>query len=286
MQAKSFALLAGALVLVSSLVGCVVGLRNFQAEDARKPQRLAATAADAADRLDVDATVVGVDAQHGLVRLQLAVHPQGRLLRAGTRELATDLELLTNAAQGPRALLLQRGHVPHGVDIALDLTDGDIAWYPLDRYRAGLELEARHTGADAQPVPLRVNFLSRQHGMHVDAEVDPGSTSAELDIGLTLARPGVAHGFAWFMHGLMLAVGASAFIVAFHIAFRNKKPEGPLLVWMSALLFVLPAFRNMLPGNPPLGVLGDYLVFFWVEGVVALCLLVTVLTWSRRGTAG
>jgi hypothetical protein len=155
-NAKLFSGMVGALVLVSSLVGCVVG----------------------------------VDPQHGLVRLQLAWRPQGRLLRPGTRELADDIEIVTSAAQGPHAL--------------------------------------------------------------------------------TLA----------------LAVAAAAFIVAINVGYRNKKPEGSLLVWMSALLFVLPAFCGMLPGNPPLGVLSDYLVFFWVEGLVALCLLVAVLAWARRGTAG
>lgn len=284
MKPRLFAQLAAGLVLSSSLLGCMVGLRSFQAEDARTPQRLAVAAQDAADRLDVDATVVSVDAAHGVLRLQLAFHPRGSLLRTGGRELAEDLEVTTNAAQGPRTLKLPHGHVAHGAELTLDLTEGDIAWYPLDGYRAQLELEAR--GADDRPVPLRVDFLSRQHAMHVEAALDPASRADALELQLTLSRPGVSQGFAGFMHLLMLAVGVSAFIVAYGIGFRNKKPEGPLLVWMSALLFVLPAFRGMLPGNPPLGVLSDYLVFFWVEGLVASCLLVVVLAWSRRGTAG
>ena len=286
MSPKIFAALAATLVLVSSLVGCVVGLRNFGAEDARVPQRLSALAGDPSDRLDIDATVVGIDPQHAQVRVQLAFHPQGRYARSGTREMAEDIELDTNATQGAQLLALRKGQTAHGTEIVLDLTEGDIAWYPLDRYRAALELEARTTGASAAPVPLRVNFLSRQHMLHVEAGLEPDSTPGEADVSMWLTRPGVTLGFAWFMHALMLVVAASSFIVAYNIGFRNKKPEGTLLVWMSALLFVLPAFRNMLPGGPPLGVLSDYLVFFWVEGLVACCLLVVVLSWARRGTAG
>ena len=322
MNAKQFSGVVGALVLVSSLVGCVVGLRNFQSEDLRTPQRLSALPVDPPDRLEVDATVVNVDVHQGLVKLQLTWRPQGRLLaRPGSRELAEDIEIVTNAAQGAHAITLAKGHVPHGVEVALDLSDGDIGWYPIDRYRTRLEIDASTRGTassssgdgsgntngntggpvggtgstsstaataatSATPVPLRLNFVSRQHVMHVEASLEPTSSAGEVDAALTMQRPGVARGFAAFMHTLMLVVAAAAFIVAFNIGWRNKKPEGPLLVWMSALLFVLPAFRGMLPGNPPLGVLSDYLVFFWVEGLVALCLLISVLAWSRRGTAG
>lgn len=286
MRAKLFAAAVCGLVLLSFIAGGIVGLRSVQGEDERATDALSMPAADAADRLDVDATVVAVDPLHGTVRLQLQFHPRGRLAAGSGRELARDVEVLTNSTQGQPALVLHHHRVPHAVEVTLDLARGDLAWYPLDRYAAMLEIEAHGSGDDTGPVPLQVNFLSRQHTMHVEARLAPGSRPHDLDVALDLQRPAVARGFAWFMQALMLVVAASAFIVAFHVGYRQKKPEGPLLVWMSALLFVLPAFRGMLPGSPPLGVLTDYLVFFWVEGLVACCLLVMVLAWARRGTAG
>lgn len=275
------------LLVSCSLVGCMMGWRAFHREDLRPRERLAVLPASTADRLDVEATVVGVDPLHGTMKLALAFRARGQLLVPGTRELARDIELLTDSAQGQQSLLLHRHRVPHPVEITLDLDSGDVSLYPLDRYTARFEIEAHATGEDGEAgIPLQVDFLSRQHVLHVEARLDPGSAAHEVELRLQLERPAVARAFAWFMNGLMVVVAGSAVIVAFNVAFRNKKPEANLLVWMSALLFVLPAFRNMLPGSPPLGALSDYLVFFWVEGLVALCLLLMVLAWYRRGVAG
>ena len=56
------------------------------------------------------------------------------------------------------------------------------------------------------------------------------------------------------------------------------------MIWMGALLFVMPGIRNMMPGTPPMGSLTDFLVFFWVMALLALCLFIMVLTWSSRAT--
>jgi hypothetical protein len=49
-----------------------------------------------------------------------------------------------------------------------------------------------------------------------------------------------------------------------------------------ALLFGFVAFRNAMPGTPPIGTLGDFRSFFWAEGLVAACLFVLVVIYLRR----
>lgn len=287
MRSRLFAAAVAASILLCTVAGCVLGLRDFQREDARQREHWSARAAvQASRRLDVEATVAAVDPLQGTMKVALVFHPRGDLLVPGTRELARDIELLTASAQGQQTHALHAHRVPHAAEVTLDLVSGDIGLYPLDRYTAVLEIEAHAAGDDAFVVPVQIDFLSRQHAFHVEASLEPGSTVNEVELQLALQRPAVAKAFAWFMNALMVIVAVSAFIVAFNVGFRNKKPEANLLVWMSALLFVLPAFRNMLPGNPPLGALSDYLVFFWVEGLVACCLLLMVIAWYRRGVVG
>lgn len=275
------------LVLLSTLAGAVLGVRAFQREDSRDWEHWSARPAGLSSRLDVDATVVHVDPQQGTMKVELRFQPRQDLLKPGSHELAHDIEILTDTAQGPQALTLHRDRVPHASEVTLDFTRGDVLLYPLDRYTAVLDIEAHELldGA-AVPVPLQLNVLSRQHLLQVRGSLDPASTAHALTLHLELQRPAVTRVFAWFMNALMVIIAISAFIVAFNVCFRDKKPEANLLVWMSALLFVLPAFRNMLPGSPPLGALSDYLVFFWVEGLVACCLLMMVIAWYRRGVVG
>lgn len=55
----------------------------------------------------------------------------------------------------------------------------------------------------------------------------------------------------------------------------------PSLGWMAATLFALIGMRNAAPGAPPIGSLIDYVAFFWAEGIIAACLVVTVVSGSR-----
>jgi hypothetical protein len=55
--------------------------------------------------------------------------------------------------------------------------------------------------------------------------------------------------------------------------------------WMGALLFALVPLRNAMPAVPPVGVLSDIVSFFWAEIIVAVCLVVSVTTWIKRGSA-
>ncbi|GAA2824754.1 hypothetical protein GCM10010505_56750 [Kitasatospora aburaviensis] len=79
------------------------------------------------------------------------------------------------------------------------------------------------------------------------------------------------------MWALALAVMAGAEVL-------HRSRQGmvwPSLGWMAATLFALVGMRNAAPGSPPIGSLIDYVAFFWAEGIIAACLVVTVVSGSR-----
>lgn len=49
-----------------------------------------------------------------------------------------------------------------------------------------------------------------------------------------------------------------------------------------SLIFGLPALRNIQPGVPPVGTLGDYVSFTWADLIVAASAVITVWTWLAR----
>ena len=63
-----------------------------------------------------------------------------------------------------------------------------------------------------------------------------------------------------------------------------RKVEATLLGALGAMVFAVPALRNVLPGAPPLGVRADAFVFLWVQLAVILGLTLFVATWARRGS--
>jgi hypothetical protein len=78
-----------------------------------------------------------------------------------------------------------------------------------------------------------------------------------------------------------IGIGVFALIVLMFSGWYNVRM--PAL--FAALLFGLFSLRNSLPGTPPIGTYSDFLAFLWVQGIVALALLVAILaTLKNRPT--
>ena len=271
-----------ALVLLG-MGSCALGIRSFFQEDRIPSARLTALKTTPGTRLEIDATVISTDPARGQMKVELVFHPFGDILDMSRNVLAREIHLLTDAV-GKNEIVLKKGHRPQPLELTLSLLDGDIALSPIDSYKAKLEFDAyADRGADAEaPVPLVVNFVSHNHLLHAEVSMAPDSTESDLNVDVKLTRPITILAFAWFMVGVMVLIGISAALVTFNVAYRGKKLEAGLMIWIGALLFVLPGIRGMLPGVPPLGSFTDYLVFFWVEASTSVCLFIMVVTWYRR----
>ncbi|OYU46264.1 MAG: hypothetical protein CFE44_03025 [Burkholderiales bacterium PBB4] len=283
---KRFWLIVVIIVTLMGMGSCAVGVRSFFDEDRTPLKRVTAMKAEAPTRLEIDVSVVSTDPARGQMKVELIFHPKGDLLDSSRNVLAREVHLLTDAV-GKSEIILKKGHRAQPVELTLTLTDGDIALYPIDRYNALLELDAYadRGGEDELLLPLAVNFVSHNHLLHVESALGADSIDSILNVEMRLSRPLVIQAFAWFMNLVMVLIGVSAAMVTYNVAYKGKKLEAGLMIWMGALLFVLPGIRGILPGVPPLGALTDYLVFFWVEVTTSICLFIMVVTWYRRAPA-
>lgn len=277
------------VVLIITLVGmgsCAFGIRSFFQEDRVPVTRVTAMKSAAATRLEIDANVISTDPARGQMKVELVFHPMGDIVETGRNVMAREVHILTDAV-GKSEIVLKKGHRPQPVELTLSLLDGDIQLYPIDSYKALLEFDAYvDRGSEAEIlVPLAVNFVSHNHLLHAEAGLGADSVESVLNVDIHLVRPLTIQAFAWFMNGVMILIGISAAMVTYNTAYRGKKLEAGLMIWMGALLFVLPGIRGMLPGVPPMGSFTDYLVFFWVEVSTSICLFVMVVTWYRRAPA-
>nr|WP_295781220.1 DUF4436 family protein [Rhodoferax sp.] len=280
-EKKHWGLAIVAGILLVGMVGCVAGMKTFFGEDRNPVSRLSVVTDSPANRLEINASIVAADPIRGVIKVELGFLPFGDLIAGEKRKLTRDILLHTNGV-GKGDILLKKGHQVHPVEITLSLLDGDYGLYPIDKYTAILQIEAPAEPAGSAPLPLIINFESHNHQMHADAVLDPDSSINDVMLDLTLVRPITVIGFAWFMNAVILSMGLAAALVTYNVAYRGKKFESGLMIWMGALLFVMPGIRNMMPGTPPMGSFTDFLVFFWVEALLALCLCIMVLTWFSR----
>lgn len=66
------------------------------------------------------------------------------------------------------------------------------------------------------------------------------------------------------------------------IVSRGEKLDVLPLSLSIGLIFGLPALRNIQPGIPPVGILGDYFSFLWAEVFVAAAGIIMAWTWVIR----
>jgi Domain of unknown function (DUF4436) len=278
---RNFAISIGILLGVGV---CYAGLlMYYRAESEARFSEIQVGDASAPDRLDVSARLLSVDQQQDQAVVRLSFDPKGSVANADGG-LATPLTLYVNSANANQQRVFDERKVMSSTDVTLDLYDGSITDYPFDRFSTELHVAAT-TPASSGPevVPVTLYFAGALHGLRVDAsEQRSDETGGLVSVGLTISRSLTAIVVASFVMGLLLAMGLSVLMVTLAVLLWGRKLEPPIIALLGALLFGFVAFRNALPGTPPLGALSDYLSFFWAEGMVAACLFILVGVYLKR----
>jgi hypothetical protein len=172
------------------------------------------------------------------------------------------------------------------VDVTLDMYDGSITDYPFDRFTTELQVGASTSSpsaAETQTVPVVVDFVGSLHGLRVEeSALTSQESGGVIPVNVTISRSPTTIAIAVFIMALLLAMALSVLILTLSVSLWGQKLELPVVTLLGALLFGFVAFRNTLPGTPPVGALSDFLAFFWAEGIVAICLFVLVAVYLKR----
>lgn len=164
--------------------------------------------------------------------------------------------------------------------------------YPFDTHQARIRLfVTRQEGVSPEGSPLLVRqpFSFSSHVPTFEG-YDVGITPTEqnsptlLDLTIELRRTLPIRCYSVFIAVLMLLISISVFRMALKRMKSSGAPEMSEMAFCAALLFAFPAIRNAQPFAPPMGVLSDYLGFFWAESIVAITLLIKLNMWLCRKT--
>ena len=279
----------GIAILVVFAVLFVLLLSMFNQENQAYATEFMSEDASQSGYILVTAKSFSVDPIKGDVSTRLQFSPEGDLANEdGT--LAKSMTLYVNNSTGKSQIPFTKDEVMNPADVVIDIY-GNVGSYPFDSHDGVLfmSLIAEEKDADgvivsSESIPFVVDYTSSLAGYKVNPTIGEESTTGYAEIYLNITRAATALTFSIFIMVLEWLLALSA-VAATFVWIRGRKIEVGMFGWMGALLFALVPLRNAMPAVPPVGVFSDIISFFWAEIIVAVCLVISVGAWVKRGSA-
>ena len=240
--------------------------------------------------MDVIVKVVGVDLNRETLSLQLECIPQGDELFGLTQGKLQYPATLTLgiSPEGTTRKVVFRGEDTGGIQsVGLDF-DGNVNDYPWDRHTTALWLSATvDVNGKTVAVPVRLTVYGAWPGMDIKARARTAEYGAEIprELDFVVTRSSVTVWVVYFSIALTWALIFSVVGMVVSVMFSGRKPEIAMLAYFGTLLFAMTAFRNSLPGAPPMGTASDYVAFFWGYAVAIVAIGAVSIAWLRHQTA-
>ena len=155
--------------------------------------------------------------------------------------------------------------------------------WPFDRYAAELEFTVEQEDADGEFHPLAADLLvdGGVPGWDIgagDSETDrPGDEA--FDASVTIGRSFSTMAYAIVLNASLILMAVIALVVSISVLRRARQMELIFLGWIAGMLFAVPALRNFLPGQPPIGSWVDFLIVLWVVVSLIVSLAFLAFTW-------
>lgn len=260
-------------ILAIGIVGYVTLLMRFDVFERPSEQSLGAAAGEAGIALYVQP--ITIDPVNDSMQIRINV-----LSNEGTPD--RDLTLIVRHGSEAEKIPVTANQARPEATVAVDLNDGSIHNYPLDRYTSDIDLSCIDTGSNAA-VPIRITNWEGILGYTVRARLMAPPQGNDIRIRFSIHRTGAIKFFAVAAYGAMVVMAISALTVATLVFVGFRKIEVTLMGAVGAIVFALPALRNALPGAPPLGVSADITIFFWAEFSAVIALGLFVAAWARHG---
>lgn len=270
-------------VVVVALIGLLISsaYTAYENETNNRTSLASMEAPASGDFVTANARVLSVDPIKGEMAIRISFAPEGELADSG--ELKQDLSLYVNSATGGQNRAFQKGKDMSPVDVTIDM-DGVVTDYPFDKHEAFLELFLTQPVKDADPlsIPIVTNFVGSVPGLKIAAEVDKSSADNYNLININIERSQTILTLVIFAMALLWLITLTVVFVLLAVVLRGRKIEFAMFGFMAGFLFSFVAFRNAMPGVPPIGTLSDYLAFFWGYAIISLALIGLTVVWLVR----
>jgi uncharacterized membrane protein (DUF373 family) len=128
-------------------------------------------------------------------------------------------------------------------------------------------------GNETIEVPIAFEYATFLQGWDLNADILSPDLATYLEAETFFRRSRTTKFFSIFINILMWLLSLLLLAMVVGIWFRNRSVEPPTLAFNAALLFAVPAIRQVQPGIPTIGCIADAAGFFWCMAIVSFCLL-------------
>ena len=229
--------------------------------------------------LPIEVRIGAVDFQHDTASIVVLPDISSPLVAAKGR-LITDIAIEIDTGSAVLTHVFTAGSSPVPWTSSLPLEFGDTLDYPFDRHGGDFHISAKSAGGQGGVPDLEMEKIA--HGFTLNIKGEPTPDAAALNVQFQISRSGAAIFLTVMAMVSLFLVVCSAINVAWQVHVNGRKIEFSMMTWLAALLFVIPAVRNGLPGAPPPGALIDVGLFFWLHVLAVSALLSVVWNWSRK----
>ncbi|HRE40452.1 MAG TPA: DUF4436 family protein [Ignavibacteria bacterium] len=247
---------------------------------------------DTVNYIDIVIKVVAMDPLSGDMTTRVFISPKGDLTDK-YELLKRNIYFYTNSASGTQDFLFQKGMQVNPIEIEYNVY-GLLTKYPFDEYDSPIIMfsELRKTGdmidttligsEITDDIPISISFEGSLHGYNFHPVQDTTVSKIYSAINVNIHRSNSTLFFSVFIMIAMWLLSGIVILLVLSVVVRKRKAELGMMAFISAMIFALPALRNMQPLVPTIGTFSDYVSFFWAESFMAISLFVIVLTWLRR----
>lgn len=279
-------------------------------EEKRRSLTIVKSAAASEDYVTIDVRVMSVNTFQGLLYESVRLIPMGRFALDKATP-ATDLKLLVNSVSGKQVVIFPKGEriVPIEVTSALS---GNQNRYPFDHYSTDIDLlvttpvkkkvqplseQQLEKPADrlattlvvgtndlesSETVPIKENFTAIFSGIKFDGTVTEDDTYKLMHTTIAMRRANNVISLSLIVMTVMVVLAVSVMGMVLHMTASPGEVNLVPLSLCVALIFGLPALRNVQPNVPGMGVLSDYISFIWAELMVSISAIALAWIWIIR----
>ncbi|GFZ86540.1 hypothetical protein GCM10011408_01190 [Dyella caseinilytica] len=160
--------------------------------------------------------------------------------------------------------------------------------YPFDTHRIRMKIGLVTATADGdgwQPMPFDVDCTKCEFEGFTVTALGHFDEQGYYDAEFTMRRTLPTKLFSISLNIIMVLIALIVLIMALRILYYRESPEVSSLGFIGGLLFAIPAVRELQPKIPSMGLMIDYVGFFWAEGFLVTALLIVMICWLLRGNS-
>jgi hypothetical protein len=279
-------------------------------EESRRSLTIVKSAASSEDFVTIDIRVTSVNTSQGLLYERIKLVPMGRFALDQTTP-ATDLKLLINSVSGRQAVVFRQGERIVPIEVT-SLLSGNQNRYPFDHYSTDIDLlvtapvkkkvqplPEQKLDETANPlsttlvvgtndldssetIPINESFAATFPGIKFNGTVTEDDTYKLMHTTIAMRRANNVITVSLIVMTVMFVLAVSVMGMVLHMTASPGEVNLVPLSLCVALIFGLPALRNVQPNVPGMGVLSDYISFIWAELMVSISAIALAWIWIIR----